>query len=176
VNSPPTSGVPLSHWHTPDIARQVRQSGLAATISGSTIWRWLHQDAIRPWYHRAWIFPRDPHFAIKAGRILDLYALTWNGQPLRQDEFVLSADEKTSIQARRRLHASSPPQPHRPMLVEHEYARCGAWAYIAALDVHHARVFGRLGRDALQVPSHPTSRLTALQKYVSELLNWSTKV
>jgi hypothetical protein len=29
------------------------------------------------------------------------------------------------------------------MLVEHEYARCGAWAYLAALDVHHARVFGR---------------------------------
>jgi hypothetical protein len=140
---PATSGVPLSHWNTPDIARHVRQAGLAATISGSTIWRWLHQDAIRPWYHRTWIFPRDPHFATKAGRILDLYARTWNGQPLRQDEFVISADEKTSIQARRRLHASSPPQPHRPMLVEHEYSRCGAWAYIAALDVHHARVFGR---------------------------------
>jgi hypothetical protein len=140
---PATSGVPLSHWNTPDIARHVRQSGLAATISGSTIWRWLHQDAIRPWYHRTWIFPRDPRFAIKAGHILGLYARTWNGQPLRQDEFVVSADEKTSIQARRRLHAGSPPQPHRPMLVEHEYARCGAWAYIAALDVHHARVFGR---------------------------------
>ncbi len=140
---PATSGVPLSHWNTPDIARHVCQSGLAATISGSTIWRWLHQDAIRPWYHRTWIFPRDPHFAAKAGRILDLYARSWNGQPLRQDEFVISADEKTSIQARRRRHASSPPQPHRPMLVEHEYTRCGAWAYIAALDVHHARVFGR---------------------------------
>lgn len=140
---PAISGVPLSHWNTPDIARQVRQSGLVATISGSTIWRWLHQDAIRPWYHRAWIFPRDPQFAAKAGRILDLYARTWNGQPLRQDEFVISADEKTSIQARRRIHPTAPPQPHRPVLVEHEYARCGAWAYIAALDVHHARVFGR---------------------------------
>jgi hypothetical protein len=29
------------------------------------------------------------------------------------------------------------------MRVEHEYARCGAWAYIAAMDVHRARVFGR---------------------------------
>lgn len=140
---PATCGVPLSHWNTPDIVRQVRQSGLAASISGSTIWRWLHQDAIRPWYHRSWIFPRDPQFAIKAGRILDLYARAWNGTPLRRDEFVISADEKTSIQARRRVHASSLPQPHRPMLVEHEYDRCGAWAYIAALDVHHARVFGR---------------------------------
>ena len=138
-----THGLPLSHWNTPDIAQQVRQSGLVATISGSTIWRWLHQDAIRPWYHRCWIFPRDPQFATKAGRILDLYARTWESKPLREDEFVISADEKTSIQARRRIHATSPPQPYRPMLVEHEYARCGAWAYLAALDVHHAHVFGR---------------------------------
>jgi len=65
------------------------------------------------------------------------------GKPLRSDEFVISADEKTSIQARRRIHSTAPPQPHRPMRVEHEYVRCGAWAYIAALDVHHARVFGR---------------------------------
>lgn len=28
------------------------------------------------------------------------------------------------------------------MRIEHEYQRCGAWAYIAALDVHHARIFG----------------------------------
>jgi hypothetical protein len=140
---PATHGIPLSHWNTPDIARQVCQSGLVATISGSTIWRWLHQDAIRPWYHRTWIFPRDQHFATKAGRILDLYARTWRGKPLQPDEFVISADEKTSIQARRRIHQTSPPRPHQPMRVEHEYARCGAWAYIAALDVHHARVFGR---------------------------------
>lgn len=29
------------------------------------------------------------------------------------------------------------------MRVEHEYARGGAWAYSAALDVHRAKVFGR---------------------------------
>jgi hypothetical protein len=29
------------------------------------------------------------------------------------------------------------------MHVEHECFRCGAWTYIAALDVHHARIFGR---------------------------------
>ena len=29
------------------------------------------------------------------------------------------------------------------MRVEYEYTRCGAWAYIAGLDVHHARIFGR---------------------------------
>jgi hypothetical protein len=140
---PVTHNVPLSHWNTPDIARQVCQSGLVASISGSTIWRWLHQDAIRPWYHRSWIFPRDPDFATKAARILDLYERIWEGQPLQEDEFVISADEKTSIQARCRKHPTLPAKPDLPVLVEHEYQRCGAWAYLAALDVHQARVFGR---------------------------------
>lgn len=140
---PSTHGLPLSRWSTPDIARQVVASGLVATISGSTIWRWLHQDAIRPWYHRSWIFPRDPAFAIKANRILDLYARCWNDKPLKGHEFVISADEKTSVQARHRKHSTRPAAPQHPMRVEHEYERCGAWAYMAALDVHHARVFGR---------------------------------
>jgi hypothetical protein len=100
---------------------------MVASISGSTIWRWLHEDAIRPWCHRSWIFPRDPAFAVKAGRILDLYARCWNGKPLSSDEYVISADEKTSIQARRRKHATLPAAPSCPVLVEHEYDRCGAW-------------------------------------------------
>jgi hypothetical protein len=134
---------PLSRWSVADLNRQVRQSGLVATISDSTIWRWLHEDAIRPWRYRSWIFPRDPQFACKAGQILDLYERVWNERPLRDDEFVLSADEKTSIQARRRRHSTSPTHPGSMMKVEHEYSRCGAWAYLAALDVHHIRLFGR---------------------------------
>ena len=49
---PATHGVPISRWNTPDIARKVCDAGLVASISGSTIWRWLHEDAIRPWCHR----------------------------------------------------------------------------------------------------------------------------
>jgi len=140
---PAKSGVPLSRWNSLELAAQARRSGLVATISGTTIWRWLHEDAIRPWQHRCWIFPRDPQFAEKAGRILDLYERIWQGQPLREDEFVLSADEKTSIQARARRHPTLPPQPGLPMKIEHEYRRCGAWAYLAAWDVHSAQLFGR---------------------------------
>ena len=126
-----------------DVARHAQRSGLVARISDSTVWRWLHEDAIRPWQHRCWIFPRDPHFQAKAGRILDLYERCWQGQPLREDELVISTDEKTSIQARLRIHPSLPTRPGEPMRVEHEYARGGAWAYLAALDVHRAKVFGR---------------------------------
>jgi len=96
-----------------------------------------------PWYHRSWIFPRDSGFAQKAGRILDLYEGLWEGQRLNETDCVLSTDEKTSIQARRRRHPSVAPAPGRPMQVEHEYQRAGASAYLAAWDVRRAKVFGR---------------------------------
>jgi hypothetical protein len=128
---------------TADIVRQVQHSGIVATISNKTVWRWLNEDAIRPWQHRCWIFPRDPDFAAKAGRILDLYARQWQHKPLESDDFVISADEKTSIQARIRKHPSLPPRSGSATRVEHEYTRGGAWAYLAALDVHRAKVFGR---------------------------------
>jgi len=140
---PATRDIPLSRWSVSELGTQVRQSGIVATISDSTVWRWLHTDAIRPWQHRTWIFPRDPEFAVKAGRLLDLYERVWRRKPLLDDEFVISADEKTSIQARRRLHPTLPPLPKSAMKVEHEYKRCGAWAYMAALDVHRAKIFGR---------------------------------
>lgn len=129
---PATRNLPLARWSIADLSRKVRQSGLVATISDSTIWHWLHEDAIRPWRYRSWIFPRDPQFASKAGRILDLYERVWSGCLLKDDEFVLSADEKTSIQARRRRHPIYPVQAGSVMKVEHEYTRCGAWAYLAA--------------------------------------------
>ena len=135
--------MPLSRLQVPDIRAEVIRRGLVASISDTTIWRWLSEDAIKPWTHRSWIFPRDPDFEPKAGRVLDLYAREWEGRPLRDDEYVLSADEKTSIQARRRRHASLPPISHRPQYVEHEYQRKGAWAYLAAWDVRRAKVFGR---------------------------------
>ena len=140
---PATHNVPLSRWSLDELTQHVCQSGLVAQLSNSTLWRWLHEDAIRPWQHRCWIFPRDPHFGFKAGRILDLYQHQWEGEELHDDEFVLSTDEKTSIQARRRKHPTLPPRPKSSMKVEHEYERKGAWAYLAAWDVHRAKVFGR---------------------------------
>lgn len=140
---PLLSGMPLSHWSCADIARAAEHRGIAATISGTTIWRWLHEDAIRPWQHRSWLFPRDPNFLQKAGRILDLYHRYWLGRRLRSDEYVLSTDEKTSIQARARIHPTAAPRSLHAMRIEHGYQRRGAWAYLAALDVHHATVRGR---------------------------------
>src|SRR5262245_27031281 len=135
--------VPLARWSVAELRREVVAQGVVAQISGTTLWRWLSQDALRPWRYRSWIFPRDPQFAFKAGRLLDLYERRWQGMSLGPREYVLCADEKTSIQARRRRHPSQPPAPGRSRRVEHEYTRAGAWAYLAAWDVHRARVFGR---------------------------------
>ncbi len=151
---PHEHGLPLSRLSIPEIKRAVLGRGLVASIGETTLWRWLAEDAIRPWCHRSWIFPRDPDFEEKAGRILDLYAGQWQGQPLAADDCVLSTDEKTSIQARRRLHATLPPTPGAPMRVEHEYKRQGAWAYLAAWDVRRAKIHGRCERKTGIVPFH----------------------
>ena len=139
---PKDLGLPFSRFTHGEIARQAVCRGIVASISGATVWRWLSEDAIRPWCYRSWIWPRDPNFEQKAGRILDLYHGIWHGLPLSDEDFVLSADEKTSIQVRRRLAPTTPPGPARYGRVEHEYERKGALAYMAAWDVRQGKVFG----------------------------------
>ncbi|HUP59346.1 MAG TPA: IS630 family transposase [Thermoanaerobaculia bacterium] len=134
--------LPFSRFSINEIREHVIEKKIVESIGTTTLWEWLHEDGIRPWTHRTWIFPRDPAFETKAVRVLDLYQRIWEGNPLGDGDFVISADEKTSIQARQRIHARTPPGPHRSSKVEHEYERMGALAYMAALDVHRAQVFG----------------------------------
>jgi len=106
---PATTGVPLSRWSCTELARELVVRAVVAAISAATVWRVLHGDAIRPWFHRSWIFPRDPDFAVTAAVALDLYARVFEGQPLGENEFVVCADEKTSVQARCRCHPTRRP-------------------------------------------------------------------
>ena len=140
---PATRGVPLGRWSLAELRTEVLATGLVDDVSTTTLWRWLDEDPIKPWQHRSWIFPRDPDFTAKAGLVLDLYQRLFAGQTLGDDEYVVSADEKTSIQARCRCHPTLPPGRARMMRVEHEYERGGALAYLAAWDVHQATLFGR---------------------------------
>jgi transposase len=140
---PATRGVPIGRWSLAEVRQEAITSGLLATVSTATVRRWLDEDATKPWQHRSWIFPRDPDFAAKAARVLDLYEGSFEGAELGVGEYVISTDEKTSIQARCRCHATLPPSQARVMRIEHEYERGRALAYLAAWDVHHARLFGR---------------------------------
>ena len=139
---PREHGLPYSRLSCADIARHAENRGVIASISRTTVWRWLNADAIRPWCHRSWLWPRDPEFAEKAGRVIDLYHGLWEERPLGDDEYVLCADEKTSIQARKRKAPSTAASPGKRRKYEFEYERKGALAYHAAWDVRQAKVFG----------------------------------
>jgi hypothetical protein len=142
---PAEHGVPLSRWSPAELAREAVTRGICEQISGVTVWRWLSQDAIRPWQHRSWIFPRDPRFAEKAGPILDLYGGRWQRERLHPGDYVVCADEKPSLQARRRKHPTLPAARGHPrgQRVEHEYERMGALCYLAAWDARRAKIFDR---------------------------------
>ena len=101
---PAATGAPLARWHCPDLARAAVDQGIVAAISDTTIWRWLSADAIKPWRHRSWIFPRDPDFADKAARVLDLYARTYQGNPW--------SHRLRDLRRREDLHPGPRPQAH----------------------------------------------------------------
>ncbi|MGP4084090.1 hypothetical protein [Streptomyces sp. KR55] len=80
------AAVPLSRWTAPELAREAVARGIAAFVSASTMRRWLAQDALKPWQHRSWIFITDPHFRLRAARVLELYARRFEGVALGADE------------------------------------------------------------------------------------------
>lgn len=159
---PATSGVPLSRWSCPELAAEVVAAGIAEAMSASTVRRILRRDAIKPWQYRSWISVRDPQFAAKAARLLELYQRRWDGTPLGPDDYVISSDEKTSIQARCRCHPTLPPGRARQMRVEHDYDRGGALAYLAAYDVHRGTVIGRCA---------PSTGIAQFEALVEQVMN-----
>jgi hypothetical protein len=139
---PAQHGRPLGRFSRAELHRLVVERAVC-DASATTIWRWLHDRSLKPWQQRSWIFPRDPDFQLKACRVLDLYARRFEGRRLHPGEYVVCADEKSQLQALARRHATVPAASGRPTLVEFEYRRGGTPAYLAAWDVHHARIFGR---------------------------------
>jgi len=158
---PATHGLPLSRFSRTELHRLVIERGVT-DASASTIWRWLAEDAIKPWQQRSWIFVRDPDFAAKAGRVLDLYQRRFEGRRLRPDEYVICADEKSQLQALGRRHPSLGPGPGRPARFEFEYRRGGTLAYLGAWDVHHANLFDRV---------EPTTGIAPFGRLVEQVMS-----
>jgi transposase len=97
---PAETEVPLSRWSCPDLACAAVARGLVPAISASSVRRILAADTLKPWQYQSWIFIRDPDFAVKASRVLDLYARTYQGIELGPDEYVISSDELGRTEAR----------------------------------------------------------------------------
>lgn len=94
----------------------------------------------------------SPDFATKAARVLDLYQRVVDGEAPGHDDYVISADEKSQLQALRRRHPDLGPGPGRLRRVEFEYERGGTLAYMGAYDVHAARLFGTVAEKTGIVP------------------------
>jgi hypothetical protein len=158
----------LSRQSTTDLTRRARDE-LNKPISPSTVWRILDEDAIKPWQYEHWIFPRASNFFEKAAVVLDLYEGYYQGERVDPFDRILSSDEKTSIQARVREHATLGPAPRRRRRVEAEYGRGGALQYLAAWDVQEGLVmglceattgiepFGRLVRRVMGQPEYASA-------------------
>jgi hypothetical protein len=80
--------------------------GIVVSIATATVWRWLKAERIKPWRFHSWMHPTDENFAFLAAPILRLYAQA--SFLIKAGFWVVCVDEKTSIQARERLHQSEP--------------------------------------------------------------------
>lgn len=91
-----------------------------------------------------------------------------DGVALGPDDSVISADEKSQLQALRRCHRGLPPGPGRPSRVEFEYERGGTLAYMGAYDVDRARLFGSVAEKTGIAPfMELVDRVMTLEPYAS---------
>lgn len=139
--NPAEHGKPWKRWSGEKLAEVAVEKGIVDSISPGTIRRWLREDKLKPWRYHSWQKSTDPQFIHKAVPVLDLYE---NAQGLaQQGELVCTTDEKTSIQARRRLSATEPAISGHPVHVSDRYERKGALQLFCALAVATGMTFAR---------------------------------
>ncbi len=138
---PSVRGRSLDRWDCGEIARELVRTGVVLTISEETVRRILATHHIKPWRYHMWLSektPRDEQFCSCVRELIDLYF-----RPLTDEECVLSVDENTSIQARKRIAPLIAAAPGKPVLYEHEYERKGALNLFAAFDTRTGEVYGQ---------------------------------
>jgi transposase len=123
------------------LARRVSQDSTLPPISASSVGRWLKAERLRPWRYHAWQHIHDPQtFLQRACPVLKAYAQAQ--ALLRAGTWLVSLDEKTSIQAREGEYPPRPALPDKPVLHEARYQRRGARHLFAGLSVADGQVYG----------------------------------
>jgi transposase len=140
-SKPAAHGKVWKRWSGEKLAPVAMEQGLAATISPGTVRRWLRQDKIKPWRYRSWQHSTDPHFVEKAGPVLELYEHAPELAAAQQG--VCCVDEKTSIQARQRVHETKAAVPGHPVQVADRSRRMGAVQLFCGLLVATGLTFTR---------------------------------
>ncbi|MBV9860254.1 MAG: IS630 family transposase [Alphaproteobacteria bacterium] len=137
---PDKLGRSLSQWDCRELADQLVRDGVVESISPDTVRRILENHHLKPWRHHLWLsptVPRDADFAARVQEVGDLYT-----RDLGAHEVVLCVDEKTNLQPRPRKTPTKAAAPGRPVLLEHEYGRCGALNLFAAFNTRNGKVYG----------------------------------
>jgi transposase len=145
---PETAGKSLSTWDCQEIARKLQEEVIVPRIGRETVRKMLVAEHLRPWRYQMWLsstVARDADFVARVKNIRALYT-----RPLAEEEVVLSADEKTSLQPRPRKASSRPAQPGQRVRVEHAYTRCGALNLFSAINTRTGKVSGRTARRKRQ--------------------------
>lgn len=126
---------PVATWTYEELAAECHRHGVG--VSRSQLWRILDDLDVKPHRVTGWLNRRDdPEFW---DRVADVCGLYLNGP---ENAIVVSVDEKTGIQAKERLVATTPAAPGRPARYEFEYRRHGTASLLAAMDVHSGEVLG----------------------------------
>jgi len=116
-----------THWSTRTLATELG-------LSRSMIQRVWKANGLKPHLARTFKISNDPHFEEKLRDVVGLYL----NPP--DNALVLSADEKTSIQALDRTQPSLPLVPGRCGTMTHDYKRNGTTTLFAAIELGHGEV------------------------------------
>jgi len=116
-----------THWSTRTLAKELG-------VSQSMIHRVWKANGLKPHLVRTFKLSRDPHFEEK---LIDVVGLYLNPP---EKALVISADEKSQIQALDRTQPSLPLIPGRCGTMTHDYKRNGTTTLFAAIDMTQGKV------------------------------------
>ena len=116
-----------THWSTRTLAQELG-------VSQSMVHRVWKANGLKPHLVRTFKLSRDPHFEEK---LIDVVGLYLNPP---EKALVISADEKSQIQALDRTQPSLPLIPGRCGTMTHDYKRNGTTTLFAAIDMLQGKV------------------------------------
>jgi transposase len=130
--NPPPAQLGVTHWSSRRLADWLRRQG--TVVSHDSIIRLWRQFGIQPWRTETFKFSTDPELEAKVRDVVGLYL----NPP--QNAIVLSADEKSQVQALQRTAPILPLRPGLPERATHDYIRHGTTTLFAALEVATGKI------------------------------------
>jgi transposase len=123
----------VTRWTLDEIVATLLDALHTETISRSSIWRILHDVALKPHKSAYWLHSHAEDFDAQAHTLCQLDAKAIAAY--EQGRLVICCDEKTGMQVLERKAPTKPAQPGRRERREHEYIRHGTRVLINALAV-----------------------------------------